>query len=462
VVDDLKPFQHADNETFRRLPTDPSKKDDIGVTGTASCLMALTLARKLSNFYGDRYEEVCKKVFQRIGEVPWRSSLLGECNAFTVTMILRAASVVGATDVAGIRTPTLAFTKKTPTIDNKDRAPLSVACDEKTYGQIARIFAVHAPNSLKMGKYPTSPVIMYWFIDAIDGLSVDVEDEYWWPRMADWAANEQRRQVSLVAADAHDRMDPVAVAMAACLAQRLRRAGHGEPEERLPSPNEVRHAIRVLFQHQLESGIWNKYFPLFHYPGAGSNYCFAFELLEAVLNEFGEDLVVKEEVVFAGLEKAVAWCRDNRIKYHHDGRDYWGWNSGGDVEALSRGMPEAWTTAVVHMFLHKLGDVLTGLIEQRVLERYRQGTAPRTWEEQLDSNVTLPAGRKDSVKHLIEEHLFKGLEKFRGAKRGDLTHAPLAREQRRSVLLFGYLISASDAYPTRVGFQLSAARPGGR
>src|SRR5436309_1033459 len=82
-VDDLKPFLHEDKETFRRLPTDPSNSDDIRVTGTASCLMSLSLARKLQAFYGDDYAKVCTRVFQRIAEVPWQSSKLPECNAFT-------------------------------------------------------------------------------------------------------------------------------------------------------------------------------------------------------------------------------------------------------------------------------------------------------------------------------------------------------------------------------------------
>jgi hypothetical protein len=436
LADDLKPFLHDDDETFRRLPTDPSRPNDIRVTGTASCLMALSLASKLGAVYGKKYKKVCTRVFQRIAKVPWQSSNLPECNAFTATVLLRAIHLVGGADIAGIRTPVLETKKRTPNIRDTARAPKSAECNRKTYREIALIFAADAPTSLAVGKYPTSPVIAYWFVDAITGLSINMEPG-WWQTMADWAVKELRRQVSLVASDAHDRMDPVAMAMAACLVQRLRRSGQGEPEERLPSETELRHAIRVLFNpYQLPSGIWNKYFPLFHYPDAGSNYCFAFELLEAVLNEFGEDLVIEEEVVFAGLEKAVIWCRDNRIAYPPL-PDYQGWNSGGDIEALSKGMPEAWATAVVHIFLHKLDSVLTGLIERRVRERYREVASSRDWAEQLDSSVRLPGGRTSSVKELIEEHLYTGLQPYSGASRGELTRAELPRDQRRSVLLFG-------------------------
>jgi len=397
--------------------------------------MSLALARQLQAFYGDKHSEVYARVFERIAQVPWQSSQLPESNAFTTTVVLRAIYLIGATSGADIR-PILAQKKNAPSVSPQSQAPKSHECNGKTYAEIAEIFARGMPESLAVGKYPTSPAIAYWFVDAIAGLSITIDDK-WWKEIAAWAAKELRRQVSLVAAEAYDQMDPIAMAMAACLAQRLRRHSNGKYQELLPSSTEVRHAIRVLFkEYQLPSGIWNKYFPLFHYPDAGSNYCFAFELIEAILNEFGEDLVIEEEVVFTGLEKATAWCRDNRIKYHHD-TDYSGWNSGGDVEALSKGMPEAWATAVVHMFLHKLDRVLTGLIERRILERYRVVTTSRTWSEQLDSDVTLPGNTISSVKALIEEHLSKGLQKYRGTDRGQLSYAPLPRDQRRSVLLFG-------------------------
>jgi hypothetical protein len=76
------------------------------------------------------------------------------------------------------------------------------------------------------------------------------------------SSKEVTWHISLVAAEYHERMDPVAMAMAACLAQRLRRVGNakkigssGDFEERLPSQRELRHAINSLFQQQLRSGI---------------------------------------------------------------------------------------------------------------------------------------------------------------------------------------------------------------
>jgi hypothetical protein len=83
--------------------------------------------------------------------------------------------------------------------------------------------------------------------------------------------------------------------MAACLAGRPRKIAVSqkitdEISYLLPSSVEINHSITLLFLHQTESGIWPKHFPLFHFTegGAGANYCFTFELLEGLLNEFGD------------------------------------------------------------------------------------------------------------------------------------------------------------------------------
>ena len=438
LVSDLRPFLHRiDKQTFRRLPTSTSDNDDIGITVTASALMGLALAGQLRTFYGGEHEEICSNIFLRIAGVKWTSSELPECNAFTTTILLRAIHLSRVSKALEIKKSTQDFN---PT---ERRSSQSDEAGGKTYREIAILFGKDAPNSLGVVGYPPSPAIVYWFIDAIDGLSLEFSHE-WWLKMAEWASKEVTRHISLVAAEYHERMDPVAMAMAACLAQRLRRIGNakkigsrGDFEERLPSLRELRHTIRLLFQQQLQSGIWNKYFPLFHYPKAGSNYCFAFELLEAILSEFGDDIIIEEDMVVSGFEKAVDWCRSNRIRYHHDGEDYCGWNSGGDIDSLSKGMPESWATAVSHMFLNKLDGVLTRLIERRVRTRYGEVTTSRKWEDQLDSSVTLPGGTTSTVKRLIEEHLNQGLSEYAGFKGSELRKKSLPRDQRRSVLLFG-------------------------
>src|SRR5207302_9812968 len=117
------------------------------------------------------------------------------------------------------------------------------------------------------------------------------------------------------------------------------------------APVSLRHAVGELFRLQGPSGIWPKYFPLFHFPEPGANYCFSFELLEAVLNEFAvfeedvsADRFFEELGILEGLEKAVTWCEQNRLGYTHAGKVYRGWNSGGYLISLGQGQPESWAT----------------------------------------------------------------------------------------------------------------------
>jgi hypothetical protein len=181
-------------------------------------------------------------------------------------------------------------------------------------------------------------------------------------------------------------MDPVSMAMSACLCARLRAISQKAALNTdkyhyaiLPSMVELEQSIIELFQEQEESGIWPKYFPLFHYQGAGSNFCFTFEMLEAVLKEFSEEesTLIENEIFISGLERAVIWCEKNRLKCSemHEGMVaptiYRGWNSGGDLESLRRAQPESWATAVVHMFLWELREFLSKYIQKRILDRYK-------------------------------------------------------------------------------------------
>jgi len=110
----------------------------------------------------------------------------------------------------------------------------------------------------------------------------------------------------------------------------------------LPTEIEIKRAVLKSFDSQQNSGIWPKYFPLFNYGmgEAGSNYFFSFELLEVILGEFEKSDLLEERVVLDGIEKALSWCKSNRL-VHRSGHDiYKGWNSGGQITTLKEGKPE--------------------------------------------------------------------------------------------------------------------------
>ena len=109
-------------------------------------------------------------------------------------------------------------------------------------------------------------------------------------------AYEFSRQISLVTSSGHDTMmDPVSMAMTAGLCAKLRDMAPdvNTEEDALALPSilpsgRIAECIAALMAKQQESGIWMKYFPMFQYfkSGAGGNYCFSFEMLEAILSEF--------------------------------------------------------------------------------------------------------------------------------------------------------------------------------
>src|SRR5262249_16883239 len=158
-----------------------------------------------------------------------------------------------------------------------------------------------------------------------------------WTRLCRFAADEFGRQRSRVVAKDAAVMDPVAMAMSACLCARLRSISKGlqlgadnSHHTMLPSTVELESAVVDLFAEQTPTGIWPKYFPLFHYQDAGSNFCYTFELLEAILVEFGgeHNRLLTEEAVISGLERAVRSCEVNRLQTTQSGSPdgYSGWN----------------------------------------------------------------------------------------------------------------------------------------
>ena len=101
VAEDLRPFRQTDDLTFRRKPDSRLDANDVNVTTSCSCLMALALTDKLEQFYApkgtkERAEDTRKEANFRVAEAfaklvgaTWMSSGLTENNAFTTTLVLR-------------------------------------------------------------------------------------------------------------------------------------------------------------------------------------------------------------------------------------------------------------------------------------------------------------------------------------------------------------------------------------
>ena len=241
-------------------------------------------------------------------------------------------------------------------------------------------------------------------------------------------------------------MDPVAMGMAACLCSRLRNTS-GTPRlgttkkhlALLPSVVELERAIVEMISKQTGTGIWHKYFPMFHYQDAGSNYCFTFELLESVLHEFSgpENTLLQNDDFVKSLDKAIGWCESSYLRYY-DGA-FKGWNSGGDLDTLSKEQPESWATAVVHMFLWELVEVLSHRIQQIILQKYNarmpsskhKGKGKPALTRLWDIDVLL----KGDVQNLSSVLTTQIVDKYKGESELSLRRRSI--KAARSALLFG-------------------------
>ena len=274
----------------------------------------------------------------------------------------------------------------------------------RTLKAIATELSADADN-FSINKYPPSAAVLYWFVDGVGRAKISLSPKNW-TALCNWAAAKFNHQRSLVAAEHDAMMDPVAMGMSACLCARLRSIS-GEAKlgttkahaETLPSMFELQRSISDLMGHLADSGIFPKYFPMFHYQDAGSNFCFTFELLEAVLYEFGdsEGKLLGSPAFIDALEKAITWCEDNRLEYSATSGAYTGWNSGGYLDTLEKEQPESWATAVVHMFLSEIDTVVSRRIQQLILEKYKARPSSK-----IGSTIVQPATKSNAIDKLLD------------------------------------------------------------
>src|SRR5262249_3998555 len=77
-----------DGLTFVRTPTSAKNVDDVNVTTTCSCLMALSLTDQAGVVYDDPRVNV-PAAFRALVSAPWMSSGLTENNPFTTALVIR-------------------------------------------------------------------------------------------------------------------------------------------------------------------------------------------------------------------------------------------------------------------------------------------------------------------------------------------------------------------------------------
>jgi ATPase family associated with various cellular activities (AAA) len=546
---DMKSFRHASIENgFRRKPTSESDPNDVNITTTASCLMALALAGRLPDLYGrEKWKDVVTAIFNNVVQKPWMSSGLTENNAFTTALVIRLYGFLRETDslegedkafsrsweahldiqnldrfVAkllnqtpfskylfdllpralqaklgsyrrrdqpkmrdalaaefnhlintsnlydDVRLKKVKLSAETLALAKVDRNAYATVhlnrlvfhdyfkgavspLNKKSIRDIAKAMADDV-ELFKINNYPPSAAVLYWYVDGVHRAKIHLSAAQW-ERLCRFAATEFESQRSRFDARHAAMMDPVSMVMAACLCARLRLISKDLllgttklHQEILPSTAELETSVADLFLEQTSSGIWPKYFPLFHYQDAGSNFCFTFELLEALLVEFGgkQNHLLTQEMVISGLERAVSYCVLHRLHCSEAGatkrekETYQGWNSGGELESLRQSLPESWATAVVHMFLLELIEVLSDHIQERILLAYSASKPREKWSTVaglLDIDLPLDHDRY-SLKDVLSNTILATFASYNGVKSPQLRRNP-ASKAPLSALLFG-------------------------
>lgn len=409
--------------------------------------MATVLAgdRDVSIVYGKLDAPTrAKRAFEKIMEAPWDSSGLSRDNAFTSVLVIRASSFLGR--VRGVDAQELLRHVRAEVMEDSTGKPITSDEPNKwskcTLGEIITKIAEGVPDSLKIERpsYPATAAFAYWLVDGIDRFGV-VLPAVTWRRIAEWITEFFRRQVSLISSSDDALKDPIALGMAAALVKRLRWCCEAK-ECRVPKPHEVagilptavevRHAVRLFMSFQNpQSGTWPKFFPLFHFPDGGANYCLSVEVLEALLHEFRDDDLFREQELLATLERTMTWVEATRLRFSAGtDRHYNGWNSGSNIASLQAAQPELWTTGVIHMFERRLHGLVSELIREELKQKYR-ATAPsvkgkEAFTKFIDTEIVVQ-GEVTSVRKLLEEEIINPWK----------TEAPMDKQRSKSALLFG-------------------------
>ncbi len=386
------------------------------------------------------------QAFSIIMGQPWDTGGLPANNAFTVAVVARAAGFMRAARVLSEKNVSEEYRSYNDEPDVPDAWRI---CNRKSIIAILEEYLKVPDATFALSPFPASPTIGFWIVDAASKLCVRLESDSA-QELANWAAAEFRRQHSLIAAEYQAMMDPVALAMAACLCRSLQRFAEKSVElyealkkTQFPSESELRGGIKAFFEKQNEqSGVWEKYFPIFHYPTSGPNHCWHFEVLEAVVSEFPE--ILSDPDTLRRLDKALTWLEFNRLEFRHNGKVFYGWNAGGDIQAMRRGEPESWPTGVAHMFLARLNNQLSIHIRDTVLAKFqnRARSWPKekaAWDKYLDFHFLKAkecdiVDDRNSVKKLIDKEILEPTEQL-------LENASLSPRLylkcRHSAVLFG-------------------------
>lgn len=463
VLDDYEPFRYALQPlTFVRRPPQALLSDATYVSVTPTCTAiicgcACGVLDQLLDHDPKAKDKATRphQVLKQLINEKWDTGGLPQNNAFTASLFLRAAALL-------LQSNSLSPKELSEVIRDVE----DIELDAKPIPHEGRKFHWKSPqeicaalaedyNTLQVQFSAPTTTLGYWLWDAASVLKPSTLSDGL-RKVADWATADLRKLLAASISGNDAIIDPIGMAMGACLCRLVRRVSRrelqgGVIDKVLPSDLELVSAVRQFFNYQNEAGVWHKYFPIFHYPKSGPNHCWHFEVLEAVVTEFPELLTERE--ILSRIEKAVRWLELNRLSFQQGDKTFRGWNAGGDLEALRNGEPESWPTGMAHMFLARLGESLSERIRDAILVKYRDRVQSfpkklnKEWDRFLDCCLPKLDEKRNSVCKLFESELLEHVEEAITSQRVPNSESqadvpakllPSFRlRKRRSALLFG-------------------------
>ena len=209
----------------------------------------------------------------------------------------------------------------------------------------------------------------------------------------------------------------------------------------LPSSVELEFGIKQVFSTQSDSGIWHKYFPLFHFPGRGkgaADYCFSFEFLEAILNEFGT-IVLRDGELLERVERAVQWCDKHELVFTNATGAIAAGTQVEKCESSKQGCRSRGPRLRYTCFSRSWSRESTTFLGELILKRFgldRGAVAnpnKKKFEDLIDVQVKFPFETPaTTIRTVLEDELLKEAIKLNSDEL-----RPLILWVPRSVLLFG-------------------------
>jgi hypothetical protein len=322
-----------------------------------------------------------RELAERLLREKWESAGLPPENVFTTAFILEAVTVLERT-----------FVPSDPPLDSN-------AHNRKLLGKAERILreSVQASGGAKVLDYPPSGYVTQLVVrtlarrNKLGGVKKQV---------LRWAWSELANQLALITAKSKT-ADLFQLAYTIMLVVKLAKPSAINPDQ----ARTMAAALRVLFEHQLEDGSWPRSRPLFHYQKVGSAYCYEYEMLVQLIEEFRAAGAEERLLPYIPRLRASAeFLRNTGFKI---GSKALAWSSGHHPQLSG---PESWSTASAYHFVHALNRLLAEAIRQSIFEyvdaAYAPPTKPNTARGEFAKDMLDSTFKYGDEDHSLKKTLF--------------------------------------------------------